>query len=128
MKNNESKLQQECVFWFRAQFPHYKKLLFAIPNGGKRNIVTASILKAEGALAGVADLMLAMPRGEYHGLFIEMKHGKNDLSESQEDFKQAVQKHGYKHITCREFDEFQRNIEGYLGQSECIEYLAKCRG
>jgi len=130
MKHNESKLQQECVLWFRAQFPHYKKLLFAIPNGGKRNIVTASILKAEGALAGVADLMLAMPRGEYHGLFIEMKHGKNDLSESQEDFKRAVMKHGYRHITCRTFNEFMAGVLGYFNREDLVKALnfAGCHG
>jgi len=117
MKHNESKLQQECVRWFRYQFPHYKKLLFSVPNGGQRNIVTASILKAEGALAGVSDLILLIPRGEYHGLCIEMKSGKNDLTESQEEFKQAVQKHGYRHVTCRTFDEFEREINSYLGES-----------
>jgi len=117
MKHNESKLQQACVKWFRLQYPHFKLNLFAIPNGGNRSVITASILKAEGVVAGVADMMLAVPRNGFHGLWLETKHGKNDLSEKQEDFKQAVQKQGYKHVTFRTFDEFEREITAYLGES-----------
>lgn len=97
------------------QYPHFKRNLFAIPNGGNRSLITASILKAEGTLAGVADLMLAVPRNEFHAMFIEMKYGKNDLSESQQEFKKAVEKYGYRHVTCRTFEEFKREIESYLG-------------
>ena len=53
MKHIESTLQVSCVRYFRYQYPQYKKLLFSIPNGGKRGVVTASIMKQEGALAGV---------------------------------------------------------------------------
>ncbi len=117
MKHNESKLQQAAVKWFRLQYPHFKLNLFAIPNGGNRSVITASILKSEGVVAGVADMMLAVPRNSFHGLFMETKHGKNDLSEKQEDFKQAVQKQGYKHTTFRTFDEFEREITAYLGET-----------
>ena len=117
MKQNESKLQQSCVSWFRSQYPHYRKILFAVPNGGLRSVITAARMKAEGVVAGVSDLLLLIPRGEYHGMAIEMKSGKNDLTESQQDFKQAVQKHGYRHVTCRTFDEFEREINSYLGNS-----------
>ena len=48
-------------------------LLYAIPNGGNRNIVTATKLKAEGVKAGVPDLCLPVPRGGYHGMYLEMK-------------------------------------------------------
>ena len=72
---SESKLQQACVRWFRYQYPGI--LIFAIPNGGQRNKVTASILKAEGVLAGVPDLFIATPNGTHSGLFIEMKFGSN---------------------------------------------------
>lgn len=56
-----------------AYHPICKKYLFAIPNGGKRHIVTATKLKAQGVKAGVPDLLLAYPSGVYHGLFIELK-------------------------------------------------------
>lgn len=56
-----------------AYHPICKKYLFAIPNGGKRHIVTALKLKAQGVKPGVPDILLAYPSGRYHGLFIELK-------------------------------------------------------
>ena len=55
MKRDESILQSECVRWFRYQL---KDVIFAIPNGGKRDVSTAIRLNHEGVLAGVADLFI----------------------------------------------------------------------
>ena len=49
------------------------KLMFAIPNGGLRTKRTASRLRAEGAKAGVLDIMFPVASRGYHGMFIEMK-------------------------------------------------------
>lgn len=117
-KQSESQLQGECVRWFRYQYPQYRLLLFAIPNGGKRNISTAKRLKAEGVVSGVADLFLAVQYKGWHtgagGLFIEMKYGKGKQSESQKEFQAAVLKADYKYEICSSFDEFQKTINNYL--------------
>lgn len=76
MNHYESKLQQACVRYFRLAYPEYGYMLFAVPNGGSRNAVEARILKAEGVVAGVADLILLVPRSGYGSLCIEMKIGK----------------------------------------------------
>lgn len=52
MRNEESKLQQSCITWFRLQYPRLAKLLFAVPNGSRRDVVTGAILKWEGVVAG----------------------------------------------------------------------------
>lgn len=114
MKHQESKLQRECVKWFRLQYPHLRRLLFAVPNGGKRSAFEAAIMKAEGVVSGVSDLILMVPNADYHAFCIEMKHGKNGLSENQEDFKAAVEKRNYKFTICRSFDEFKGEVERYL--------------
>lgn len=49
------------------------RLIFAIPNGGKRDPRQGKWLKDEGLMAGVPDIFLALPGGGYAGLFIEMK-------------------------------------------------------
>jgi hypothetical protein len=48
-------------------------MLFAIPNGGKRDAVTAARLKAEGVKAGVPDLFFPVARGGWYGACVEMK-------------------------------------------------------
>ena len=67
-------MQRMCVGWFRLQYPAVGKLLFAVPNGSRRDVVTGAILKWEGVVAGVADLI---PKKCYASLCIEIKYGKN---------------------------------------------------
>lgn len=115
MKNEESRIQQACVRWFRLQYP--RLILFAIPNGGYRNAVTGAILKSEGVLAGVSDLMLMHPAGGYHGLCIEMKTPKGKQQESQKQFQRQAEVAGYKYIICRSLDNFMAEIREYLNSS-----------
>jgi hypothetical protein len=118
-KNVESSTQISCVKWFRMQFPEYGNLLFSIPNGGKRNVITAMILKAEGALAGVPDLFLSLPKLDSnmvwtHGLYIEMKTCKGTQSKEQKDFMLRVRVHGYQYEVVRSVDDFIKVIKDYL--------------
>jgi len=115
MKHLESKLQIECVKWFRYQYPNYRMLLFAIPNGGKRNAITAQILKSEGVVSGVADLFLSIPKGKFHGLYIEMKYGKGIQSDNQKEFEKNVIAMGYKYIITNSLYDFVKEIDLYMG-------------
>lgn len=118
-RNEESRIQQACVLWFRLQYPSLSGLLFAIPNGGYRNAVTGAILKAEGVLAGVSDLILLYPRGEYHGLCVEMKTALGRQSDTQRAFQKRVQAVGYKYMLVRSLEEFMEVITKYLnGEDE----------
>ena len=120
MKTEESKLQQSCVKWFRLQYP--KELLFAIPNGGQRSKITASILKAEGTVAGIPDLFLAKHKfGKegttiviHHGLFIEMKTATGRLSKDQEYWLTKLNTKGYLAKECRSGSEAIELIEAYM--------------
>lgn len=71
--------------WNTGRFPELK-LLFHVPNGGKRNAAEAARFKAMGVKAGVPDLCLPVARGGYAGLYIEMKYGKNKTTEKQEEW------------------------------------------
>ena len=110
----ESQLQQNCIQWFRFQYPKYGRLLFAVPNGHKRNIVTAVKLKKEGVVAGVSDLILLVPNKTYNGLCIEMKIGKGKQTESQKEFQSDVEQTGYKYSVCRTLEEFINLINNYI--------------
>lgn len=89
-------------------------LMFHIPNGGFRNIVTAVRLKAEGVRAGVADILLPVARGGYHGLFIEMKAAKGHISAAQCDFINAMRKQGYAAEVCYGWELAVKYIEAYM--------------
>lgn len=116
MRNIESRLQIACVKWFRLQYPRFASLLNSVPNGGARNVVTGAIIKAEGAVRGVADLELNIAKQGYHGLKIEMKTPKGRQSPQQKEWAKAVTAQGYKYIVCRSVEQFIEEINEYLSK------------
>lgn len=118
MKQLESALQSECVKWFRLQYPEYAGVFFSVPNGGLRNRGTAIRMKREGLLPGVSDLLLLVPKGQYHGLCIEMKHGKGRQTKHQKTFQESVEEQGYKYVVTSGFMSFAKEIGEYLRSTE----------
>jgi len=127
MKNIESQEQQALMQWAKLQEGKYPELqlLHAIPNGGKRNVVTATILKKEGVKSGVPDLFLPVARTNYvsyeysevyHGLYIEMKAPKGVVSQNQLWWISKLREQGYKVAVCYGFEQAKRVIEEYLGK------------
>lgn len=114
MKSREAILQSECVRWFRYQYPKMSMLLFHVPNGGSRNVIEASNLKAQGVVPGVADLILLVPADGFSSLCIEMKAAKNMQTNLQREFQQAAESAGNKYVVCRSFDQFREEIKTYL--------------
>lgn len=85
-------------------------LLFAIPNGaklpyirnasGQRFSPQAQHLKAEGLRPGIPDLFLPVASQGYHGLFIELKFGRNKPSDVQVGMLDALAGQGYCAAVC----------------------------
>ena len=90
------------------------QLLFAIPNGGQRHPAVARKLRDEGLRAGVPDLFLPVARGNYHGLFIEMKVGRNKPTANQTGWIRALRWQGYRVEICYGYEEARVMIENYL--------------
>lgn len=112
---SESEEQKALVKWWSFQFPQYDNLLFHIPNGGLRNIKTAARLKSEGVKPGVADMFLAMPNGQYHGMFIEMKRIRgNGQTELQRMFQNAVESQGYRYLLAKGWMQAKTGIMEYI--------------
>ena len=125
MREEEHNIQAACVRWFNLQWPQYRGLLFAVPNGGARSKATAGKLKAEGVVPGVADLILLVPKcvkahddeGWYntiHALCIEMKTAKGRQSPEQKEWQARVEGEGYRYRVCHSLDEFMDVVNGYL--------------
>ena len=103
----EESIQVACVKWFRLQYPNL--VIFAVPNGGSRNLYEAKNMKESGTLAGVADLVIVGNGGKV--LFVEMKAGKNKQEDSQVLFQNKVEKLGHKYIICRSKEQFMKEID-----------------
>lgn len=121
MRHNESKLQQSCVRYFRFAFPKYAHLLFAVPNGVATTATQGRILKAEGMVAGVADLILLVPRNGHGSLCIEMKTDKGVQRETQKMWQAECENAGNQYVIVRSFDQFRETITKYLGENDGLD-------
>jgi hypothetical protein len=89
-------------------------LFHAIPNGGFRTKVTAAKLKAEGVKAGVLDTHLPVARGGYHGLWIEMKYGRNKPTEEQKWWIEELRSQGHFVTVCYGWEPAAETLEHYI--------------
>lgn len=109
---------QKAIFdwaWLvRNKYPELA-LLYHVPNGGSRNKIEAANFKRQGVKAGVPDLCLPVPRGRYHGLYIELKTEKGRTSSTQENWIRELNKQGYFAKVCHGWQSAVRVIEWYLG-------------
>lgn len=115
----EAQEQVALVKWARTQAVRYPELelMYAVPNGGKRDKIEAAHMKAQGTLPGVADIVLPCARGSYFGLYIEMKRAKGGVvSASQRWFEGRIVEEGYAYALCAGWDVARVTILRYLSQ------------
>ena len=120
--NKESILQQQCVYWFRTQYPHYAMLMTHPINEGsehsERDKRRQVIHKKEGTVAGVPDLLLFMPAVfddvTYFGLGIEMKTPTGRQSQEQKDYQKMFEAAGYKYVVVRSLEEFKQVVNDWI--------------
>jgi len=112
----ESQEQIEFIQWCKRNAVEYPELdeIFAIPNGGKRHIFTASRMKLEGVKPGVPDLLLPVQKRGYAGLFIEMKKLDGKLSPAQKKRIPKLRAQGYAVVICKGAERAKKLIKSYL--------------
>lgn len=111
--------QVQLVAMVEAAYPREAAMLFAIPNGGDRNVLVAVKLKKEGVRRGVPDMFLALARGGWHGLFIEMKRRRGGVvSPEQAAYIEALRAQGYRAEVCKGCDEALEVLRDYLSAKE----------
>lgn len=113
-RNLEHGLQTRCVRWFRLTYPNMVHNLFAVPNGGYRTKTTAALMKAEGQLAGVADLILLVRKGSCGALLLEAKVKGNYQSETQREWQKRIEADGYIYKVFHSLEEFIQIVTDYL--------------
>ena len=134
MKHEESRIQRDCIEWLDEEYPEfwvmvkctkYQKgvkiikdrrvsLCYAIPNGGLRAKREGSKMTGEGVRPGVWDLFISVPRGGYHGMYIEMKSAKGRISQEQKEFQKLAIAQGYKTVIIRSKKDFVTIVSAYL--------------
>ena len=112
--DEEHRIQCACVQWFRYQHPECRHNLFAVPNGGRRDKTTGAKMKAEGVLAGVADLILLKSNANHGALLIEMKTRIGRQADTQREWQRLIERDGYKYVVCRSLEDFIREVDTYL--------------
>ena len=114
MKQQEANEQCKVI-----QYCALRKIpVFHIPNGGSRNKMEAANLKRQGVKAGVPDLFFPVAKWGYHGLFIEMKYGKNKTTDAQDEWIRLLKKNDYLVHVCYGFDSARGVIDWYFSREE----------
>lgn len=114
---SEHEEQKHLMEWAESQKQKYPQLraLFAIPIGGHRHITIARRMKAEGAKAGVPDLMLPFPSNGYAGMFLEMKKRVGGrLSDEQKLWRSMLSEYGYLVVVAAGWEVAKDAIIEYL--------------
>ena len=110
--------EQRALFawqqWAEHQYPGLE-LMHAIPNGGKRDLVTAARLKAEGVKSGVPDIFLPVPKGGKAGMYIELKRRNGGrASPEQLYWLDALARQGYHCMLCYGWEHARDEIIRYM--------------
>jgi hypothetical protein len=134
LKATESQHQCTVVEWARAQESRWPvlKLLHSIPNGGGRGkpFITrggkklppllAVKLQKEGLLAGIPDLHIPAARGQWIGLYIEMKDDDGELSDAQRKIIPLLEAEGNKVKVCQGADSAIAALKAYIRLPKAI--------
>lgn len=114
--DDESGHQEALFSWAAYQLGRMPELeyLHHVPNGGKRDKATATALKRQGVKAGVPDIVLPAVRAGYHGLYIELKTGKNTTTDNQKRWLKYLRQQGYYTAVCYSWHLAAELIERYL--------------
>lgn len=116
---SETRLQQEIVLWYNNTYKNKRKLFFAVPNGGHRNAFEGAILKSEGVIRGVSDMILAVAGGPY---FIELKKpdGSNNQSDEQKEFQKQIENEGFIYVLKNDIEDLKKFIINAMSISDEI--------
>lgn len=112
MQYFESAFQQSAVRLLRAS----GYFCFAVPNARKTaNVRQGAILKAEGVLAGVSDLIIVL---KDRVVFVEFKTltGKGRQSESQKVFQKEIKSRNHEYLLWDSWNKVEQFINDNMEQ------------
>lgn len=122
----EARLQRECVAAFYKIFPN--RILIGSANGAylKGGARAGHFLKLQGMRDGVSDIFIAEPvrnnfgKIEFCGLWFEVKHGDNKLTDDQEEFIDDMKRRGYYATWGNTLENFVNTVRWYFSLDSVI--------
>jgi hypothetical protein len=113
MEKSESRIQQECVEWFRNKcvVERLPYIVFSVPNESNEGKIRGSIKNRMGRKKGAADLVIDTGNEVF---YIEMKDHKGTQEPDQKKFEVAVKKIGRTYVLFRSLEEFQEWTSSYV--------------
>ena len=115
--NPEQRLQE----WFSLYLMSLGVLFCASAGGMRTNMRTAIKMKRAGYRKGFPDMEILEPRGDYHGLFVELKCGSRPTPEQLEWQKDLIAR-GYLSLITPSAYSFQQ-AQNWL-EEETKKYLS----
>lgn len=107
-------LMQWCT-WAQNKYPELEAI-YHVPNEGKRSAVTGGKLRQMGLRSGVPDICLPVPKGEYIGLYIELKKVGGRLTDNQAVWLEMLERYGHCVAVCYGAEDAETVITAYLEQ------------
>lgn len=115
---------QVAFFKLVDMHPIYRTAaIYAVPNAGgytggfKSNAARAARMKAEGVRRGPPDINVDHAAGGYHGLRIELKHGKNKPTPEQAEWHQRLRHANYKVEVAYSSGQAWEMLNAYFGRT-----------
>ncbi len=90
------------------------KLMYHVPNEGKRSAIAGKRLKQAGLKPGVPDIVLPVARGGYIVLYIELKYGRNKATENQKMWLRRLRDQRHLTAVCYGWEQAKDLIEAYM--------------
>lgn len=117
-EKTEGRIQADCFEWFNNSFPELRGLMYHVPNGEKRDKVTANKLKAMGVVAGVPDLEFHFWRRTF---FLECKTPTGTTSKEQKKVQGILFEHGFRVFTFTSLEQFQTIVLAII-EDKSVQY------
>lgn len=117
MVQSQEEIEQITLFrwaeFAESTYPELR-LMYHVPNEGKRSRATGARMKQAGLRSGVPDVCLPTAHGGYIGLYIEMKVKPNKPTENQKAWLRALREAGHCVAVCYDWEAAKNLIEEYI--------------
>ena len=117
-KPSERSHQISLYKWWCVHYRPLERLFIHAANEGHRTVIGGALLRRMGMQPGFPDVFIAVPRGPFHGLMIELKIAGNKTTPAQIDMLEQLALQKYDTAVCYGWEDAASRIEAYMALME----------